>query len=436
MDDIVANANKYLKLTPSLFDIGKRNQCVKETMEIVWADTKKNGISVPFCGGPISIPFNSNNMPKIKWDEHMASNGNYDSETHTITLNKSLLAKPKELYTTLVHEVRHAIQNEVSKDLTQVQPNSPEYYYLSLIKAEVAETKQMNFMDFDIGNRLYAEVGSNYKTRDPIESNSHLLNNFELFYNLVQTEWDARSTEIQWAKQSGLFDSMEIAIMEQHEADVLTSAQEKFFIEYLSHEAVLSLVQRGQLDTLYGILPDKKLVAEADFVYEFACTVSTANGKMDLVDYNKHISIAGKEQFMFSHGQFVNYGKERVETLPITEVKMLGFDEPTLQTPAAMIYLIPDRKESYTPADWEMIFSFAHSRETDCMVNHLKDNLQSEYDVYKEKYYTRPQKALQLVKDAETNYKAKYAFDLSIPTAEPNKPDTFDKEQSLNERER
>ena len=50
MDDIVANANKYLKLTPSLFDIGKRNQCVKETMEIVWADSKKNGVSVSQIG--------------------------------------------------------------------------------------------------------------------------------------------------------------------------------------------------------------------------------------------------------------------------------------------------------------------------------------------------------------------------------------------------
>ena len=405
-------------------------------MEIVWADTEKNGVSVSFCGSSVSIPFNSDNMPKIKWDDHMAANGNYDAETHTITLKKSLVTTPKELYTTLVHEVRHAIQNEISKDLTQVKPNSPEYYYLNLIRAEISGTQPIKVEGLDVGKRLYAEPGSNYKTSDPIESYSHLLNNFELFYNLVQTEWDARATEILWAKQSGLFDSMEIAIMEKREADKLLSAQEKFFVEYLSHEAVLSLVQRGQLDTLYGILPDKKLVAEADFVYEFACTVSTANGKMDLVDYNKHLSIAGKEQFMFSHGQFVNYGKERVETLPITEVKNLGFDEPTLQTPAAMIYLIPDRKESYTPADWEMIFSFAHSRETDFMVNHLKDNLKSAYDAYKEQYYTKAQPTLQSTKDIETNYKDKYAFDFSTPTTSPRRPDTFDEEQSLNERVR
>ena len=95
---IAQNAQDYLKLTPSLFHINKRNKCVHETVALYWEDLKKNGFKISFCGHEISIPLKSDNLPQIKWVDIADAEGDYNAETHTIYLKKSLLHTPQDLY--------------------------------------------------------------------------------------------------------------------------------------------------------------------------------------------------------------------------------------------------------------------------------------------------------------------------------------------------
>ena len=125
---IAQNAQDYLKLTPSLLHINKRNKCVHETVELYWEDLKKNGFKTSFCGHEISIPLKSDNLPQIKWVDIADTEGDYNAETHTIYLKKSLLHTPQDLYKTVIHELTHAAQNEIVKQITDYTPNQAEYH--------------------------------------------------------------------------------------------------------------------------------------------------------------------------------------------------------------------------------------------------------------------------------------------------------------------
>ena len=115
------------------WDINKRNKCVHETVELYWEDLKKNGFKISFCGHEISIPLKSDNLPQIKWVDIADAEGDYNAETHTICLKKSLLHTPQDLYKTVIHELTHAAQNEIVKQITDYTPNQAEYHLLKLL---------------------------------------------------------------------------------------------------------------------------------------------------------------------------------------------------------------------------------------------------------------------------------------------------------------
>ena len=404
---IAHNAQDYLKLTPSLFHINKRNKCVHETVELYWEELKKNGFKTFFCGHGISIPLKSDNLPQIKWVDIADAEGDYNAETHTIYLKKSLLHTPQDLYKTVIHELTHAAQNEIVKQITDYTPNQAEYHLLKLLTAEMNTIPNAGYTigPIDIGNRIYVSPCCNWKP-DVNISRYHLVDNIERFYQLIENEREARCAEISWAQQSGIFTDKDIAAMHKQQADQLEAVQNHFFVEYLDNDTVLSVVQCAQLDILNGRFPGKILVAEADIAYELACTISVLNNEMTHTQYNQNVAMNTKRHVMPQYNCFVNLGKERLGTLPIESAK----EVPTAQNPRELIYELCANQNfasQLTEEHWVAMFTLVHSSEIAApyYLERLQEVLGQNFDQYKKQYYDNAQqKITQSTQEAKAHY--------------------------------
>ena len=440
---IQANAQKYLKTpnSPVLAMVALKS-ITKETMELYWAKTQKEGFAVDFCGEKVKLHLKSNKMPFIIFSSVIDAQGEYNSTSNAIILNTSLLKNPEALYTTLVHEITHAMQYRMVEEKEKYPTDSVEYNLLAAMEMEIGQRQKQNcsWQGIDFGNRIYCAPGMKCKGADQA-SHVFAAPRVRAFYNMLETERQARLMEIEWAKESGICSQNFIRIQEERYNTNLESLQDIFETEFLSKKATLSAFQYAQVNLANQAIPDKNKIVEIDMTYELAQMSALFNGKITLSEFNQNIHHAAKEEFCAKRYLIANTRDPKMDTIPImpSGPTSAGIANIPIQAPISLAYELMANPEAINYAREEqlnVLFAYMNQPNNFMLKDRMEEVLGDKFETLNNKHLALYKKAFMTPAQTEQYYTSKFSFDLSGQKSPSNVSATQSQEEHAIQQDR
>lgn len=415
------NAQKYLKIPQSpVLAMMTFPKVMRDTMQLYWHKVQQEGFCTDFCGTQVKLRLNSTDMPAIKFSTSLDSlvGGEYNSDTNTILLNTNLINKPQALYTTLIHEVTHAIQARLIEEKDKYTPGSVEHSVLTVMQAEGNNKAQTStWQGIDFGSRIYCFEGMECKDPNQV---SHLYVNLRAssFYNMLETERQARRAEIEWAKLSGICSPTFIAIQEENYNSHIEKLQDIFETKFLSKRATLSAFQYAQLNLATQTTPNKNKVAEIDMTYELAQMSALFNKKITLQEYNDSLRSAAKEQFCTQRNFIANIYAPDLGTIPIIP-SISGLEKISkipIQAPSTLaLALMKDSSLIHQASNEQLsvLFEYINQKENKDYKERLEEVFENNFHALNQKYLSMYQKLFMTVEQMEQHYTSNFSFDFT-----------------------
>lgn len=136
--------------------------------------------------------------PHVVFDNSMQVDGKFDANTNTIHISACLKNRPLYLYSTLIHELTHAFQLELTKNIHNYTNTSKEFQCLQLMKYELkSRDNNLQWNNMELGNRIYINPSIANRFAMPF------IQKFDMFYMLQEIERQANANTLLWCKVGG-----------------------------------------------------------------------------------------------------------------------------------------------------------------------------------------------------------------------------------------